>query len=254
MIIQNPEEYQLLELKKLWKEAFLDTDEAIDMFFNSAFSKKRCLCVVENKTVIASLFWFDCSFSDKKIAYVYAVSTLKEYRGQGICNSLMQYLHNELKTLGYSGAILVPSSQKLFEFYGKMGYKTASFVDEFSADLNSCNEGELVEINAKEFEKLRREFLPENSVVQEGENLLFLKEFARFYKGIDFLAVVINEGDALFVAELLGNLENAKKTLGILGYDKCKIRMPGKAKPFSMFYSFETDNEVMPKYFGLAFD
>ena len=124
--IQPPHPFQASELRQLWKKTFGDSDAFLDIFFDTAFSTKRCMCVTCKDSVAAALYWFDCTFSNQKIAYIYAVATAKEFRGQGLCHSLMEHTHSHLKEQGYAGTILSPAEKTLFDFYEKMGYQTCA--------------------------------------------------------------------------------------------------------------------------------
>ena len=128
MIIDNPSEKDFPSLLNLWKEAFGDSDEFINTFKETAFSTKRSRVIKKDDEVLAALYWFDCTVYGRPIAYIYAVATLKAYRGQGLCKRLMIDTHTHLKNSGYEGAILVPGSKELFEFYKNLGYKTCTYI------------------------------------------------------------------------------------------------------------------------------
>ena len=247
MKIDKPLTTQIPSLKLLWKEAFGDTDEFINMFFSTAFSTDRCRCVTLNGNIIAALYWFNCQYNNKPIAYLYAVATAKAYRGQGICHMLMKDTHQYLAKLGYEGVILVPGNEGLFKFYENIGYKTCSYIHKFQCtaienitediitettiediitkttiedaiegtlentienlehseyisttectkipestkyinqvesinntkNSNNVSKIQLLSISKDEYGKLRRQLLPENSVIQENENLNFLQD------------------------------------------------------------------------------
>jgi len=239
-------------LKALWKEAFGDSEEFIEGFFSSAFGFDRCLCAVENKEVMGMLYWFDCSYNDKQIAYIYSVATSKAHRGKKICHKLMDYTHNYLKDKGYSGTILVPGSEELFGFYESMGYKTSCYVREFS--YSAGEEVKVYRINKDEYAQLRRKLLPESGIIQENENIDFLDTQAEFYKGDGFLLAADKEDDILSGVEFLGDEKKAPGIIAALGCKTGKFRMPGKEKPFAMFYPFNNEYNSLPEYFGLAFD
>ncbi len=135
--LQQPLPSHIPELRQLWKDTFGDSDAFLDMFFETAFSLKRCMCASYSTSVIGALYWFDCRFSGQKIAYIYAVATAKEYRGQGICHALMAHTHEYLKACGYAGAILSPADESLFSFYGKMGYQTCVYTKEITCNLKN---------------------------------------------------------------------------------------------------------------------
>ena len=131
MTINTPLNSQIPTLRKLWQEAFGDTEEFLNTFFSTAFLTDHCRCVTADEKVAAALYWFDCLYADKPIAYIYAVATAKAFQGQGICHKLMEDTHRHLEKSGYQGAILVPGSEELFYFYEKIGYKTCSQIRKF---------------------------------------------------------------------------------------------------------------------------
>lgn len=281
--IQEPENKHIQKLRALWKEAFGDTDEFLNMFFNTGFDVSRSRYVLIEDEVAAALYWFDCELQKEsdlkkqKIAYIYAVATAKAYRGQGLCHQLMEDTHKHLKEQGYDGVILVPGSKALFAFYEQMGYQTFGKIEEFSCEA-SAEAIDIKEIQNEEYSSLRRAFLPENGVVQEGANIDFLATYAKFYKGEEFLLAACEEGKRLRGVELLtkkssvdlclGKKDIAGRIVNTLGYEKGVFRTPSGAmlsgqdncnentpieKDFAMFYALH-EGVKMPEYFGLAFD
>ena len=113
MTIDAPKPFHLPSLKALWKEAFGDTDAFLDTFEKSAFSYHRCRCVTDGDTGAAALYWFDCSYEEGRIAYLYAIATAKSHRGRGLCRALMEDTHKHLKKMGYSGQKIGEILEKL---------------------------------------------------------------------------------------------------------------------------------------------
>lgn len=253
MKISNPRPEFTPKLRYLWQEAFGDTDEFLDMFFTTAFSTKRAICITENDEVLAALYWFDCTCQSRKIAYIYAVATSKKHRCKGLCRKLMESTHTHLAQNNYCAAILVPGSKGLFDMYEKLGYKTCAYVNEFTVEA-SRETTELVPITKDEFAALRKNHLPENAVVQEGENLDFLNAYAKFYKGGDFIFVCYKDGQKLFVPEILGSTDKACSIVNTLECKSGFFRTSGGSRPFSMCYDLSDGDFDFPKYFGLAFD
>ena len=50
-----PNSGMIPSMRELWKEAFGDTDEAIDGFFRTAFDSKRCRVIAEGNAVLGAL-------------------------------------------------------------------------------------------------------------------------------------------------------------------------------------------------------
>lgn len=251
MIIKSPTADDIKNLRNLWKEAFSDTDEFLDVFFSVAFSPERSFCIADETDITAAAYYFDCSYGGGKIAYIYAVATKISHRGKGLCRTLMEYIHETLKEAGYKGAILVPGSKSLFDFYSKMGYKTCCYLRKEFISAGDHSEP-LRRLSTEEYASLRRKYLPEGSVIQEGVNLDFLSTYAEFYCGADFLLAASKEKDTLVCYELLVNAEKASCILSALGCKKGNFRMPGGDTPFAMYLPFV--NEDYPAYFGFAFD
>ena len=247
MTIDRPDFSDIPALKALWKEAFGDPDDFLDAFFANGFlpACSRC-CRMEN-TPVAVLYWFDCECRGEKLAYLYAIATAKNHQGKGLCRTLMDDTHKLLKQLGYAGCVLVPGSESLFRFYEKAGYRTFGTIREFSCAASSTP-APMHQIDSDEYARLRRQYLPAGSVLQEGAVLSFLQTQAKFYAGNDFVFVVT--GDR--IAELLGSTAAAGDILSALQLPSATIRTVGSDKPFAMYYPLT--QKTPPEYFGLALD
>ncbi len=278
MTISTPLPEHLPDLRRLWQEAFEDTQEFLNTFFSTAFSPDRCRVILADGQIAAALYLFDCEWNQKKVAYLYAIATRKSLRGQGLCHRLMDDTHRHLNRLGYTGTLLVPGSPELFRFYEDMGYQTFSYLREHNISLSTAEgfcgttgakcpqcgcPGFLKPVSSAEYAALRRSCLPTGSVLQEGVSLAFLATYATLYKGSDFLLSARREGSRLQCIELLGNASDAvlHKILSSLGCTEGLFRTPGTAadRPFAMYRPFTLQSknktgELAPTYFGLAFD
>lgn len=230
-------------LRRLWKEAFGDSDAFLDGFWDTAFAYDRCRCITLEGEIAAALYWLDCRCDGVPMAYIYAVATAKVHRGKGLCRALMEDTHSHLRALGYAGCILVPGQKELFSMYEKMGYACFSGMDERTVE--AAAPVTLREIDAEEYAALRKACLPPHGVVQDG--IAFLASYARLYAGEDFLLAATPE----MGLELLGNTAAAPGILGALGKKSGRFRVPGTGR-FAMYLPL-TDAPT-PGYFGLAFD
>ena len=245
MVIDHPKMKQIVGLRQLWKEAFGDTDEFLDCFFATGFAPERCLCATAEREVAAMAYWFGCG----EYAYIYAVATAKKFRNQGICRALMEKIHDILTKKGYAGCVLVPGDAGLRRFYAGMGYEDFGGMQELT-----CTAGTplpVTKISAEEFAALRRQYLPQGGVIQEGENLNFLSCWAEFYRGEDFLLTAVREDDMLRGLELLGNAAAGPGIVAALGAKSGTFRAPGDG-PFAMHLPL--NEKKAPAYFGFAFD
>lgn len=180
MIIKPPVKENIPALTALWEEAFGDSRDFIEMFFATGFSLNRSMLCLENAQVVSALYWFDCLWEGKKIAYLYAIATDKQYRGKGICKALMRHTHLHLAENGYWGAILVPAEETLEAFYGKMGYKRIA-PGKFSGDALQKNDS-FEKITPEEYLSLRQQYLPQGGVQHTLPAMGYLGTFANFYR------------------------------------------------------------------------
>ena len=252
MRFDRPDREQTLQLLKLWKAVFGEYDGFWELFLETGFSPERCRCITEKGQILASLCWLDCSCGGQKQAYVYAVVTHPDHRGRGLCRRLLTGVHALLQAQGYSAVLLVPAEETLREMYRKLGYADCTTVSEFS-----CTAGEtsvsLRTVSQEEYGALRRQRLPKDGVVQEGENLAFLAAQAQLFAGKDVLLAAYADGDTLVAMELLGSREAAPGILRELGFAQGRFRGPGKEKAFAMIHPL-TEDAAVPGYFGFAFD
>ena len=238
------------DLFALWREAFGDTESYINNFFNTAYSDSHCRVLCIDKKVVSALYIIDCLLNGEKIAYIYAVATLEAHRGQGLCRRLTEDTHAYLKALGYAGEILVPASDELFDFYGRLGYKTAGFADSFEATA-SHSPALLKKLSKEEYAALRLQLLPKNGVILGERGLALLDSLASFYATDGTLtACELREG-RLFVHEFLGDKTKASDILAALGVKQGIFRTVGNT-PFLMGYSLGAKIDNL--YFPLAFD
>lgn len=271
----EPVEAMIPHLRNLWKEAFRDSEDYLDCFFSTAFDKSRCrVALVKNdenisdetdsRSLAAALYWFDCTICTQRVAYIYAVSTAKEFRGNGACHLLLEDTHKHLKALGYSSIVLVPGNDALVHLYEGCEYELCtkrSRIECAGEDMGV----EIREIDKEKYATLRREFLPTNALIQENENLDFLATQAKFYTGEvvftsdetisqkTFLLAASIAKENLYGIELLGDSSLAP---GIVHALECKdgtFFTPGKDEPFAMWHAL-TEDAMEPSYLGFAFD
>lgn len=249
MIINAPTPSQTGDLRRLWQQAFGDTEAYLDAFWQTAFSPDRCRCLVTENRLAAALYWLDCACRGQKLAYLYAVATDGAFRGRGLCHRLMADTHAHLAAKGYAGAVLVPGSEALFRLYEDMGYRPFGGIREFTA-AQSGPAADLRQIAPGEYADLRKTFLPEGSVLQEGPTLTFLQTQVSFYAGDGAVLAAALDGDHAFIPELLGSVP-AERIAAALGVKTVTCRTPGDA-PFGMYLPLE--NAPPPAYFGFALD
>ena len=129
MTFESPDRSRIPALRSLWKEAFGDTDEFLDGFFEYGFSPDRCRCIVKEGAVLSALYWFEGTVEDQRFAYLYAVATAKAARGQGLFSALLQDVKRLLAAEGFDGILLHPADEGLARMYEKFGFSACANVD-----------------------------------------------------------------------------------------------------------------------------
>lgn len=251
MKIDFPLPNQHAQLSGLWQEAFGDTEEFVDGFFCTAFSPSRCRCLTIEDQMAAALYWMDVRYEDRRFAYIYAVAVGEKFRGRGLCAALMADTHAHLALRGYSGAMLVPQDEGLRRMYEKMGYRTGTAVEEFSAAAGE-KALPLQRIDREEYARLRRLMLPAGSALEDEESIAYLEMMAFFYRGENVLLAAHAENGKLWCPELLGDPSAAPGILKALKCREGRFRTPGGSIPFAMLLPFEADVKL-PAYLGFSF-
>ena len=252
MIADYPKTAQIPGLRALWKEAFGDTDLFLDAFFATGFCPRRCRCITDGDHVLAALYWFGVICGEQRLAYLYAVATAASHRGRGLFTLLLADTKRVLTEAGFDGILLVPESDELGRMYEKFGFFACASNRSFTADAGDTPIP-VREIGPTEFAKLRRELLPEKSVLQEGEMLEFLAAQCHFWAGENWLAAGQIYDGRLACMELLGDAKAAAGLLRALDVHSGTFRMPGGERPFAWLLPLH-DGCVRPAYFAFALD
>lgn len=244
----RPEE--IPALRKLWKEAFADPDTYLDLFFSTAYAPERSIVLAEDDALLGAAYWLECSLSGQSWAYVYAAAIRASHQNQGLGTQLMDALHDRLTSLGYTAALLVPGDPSLWHYYRRFGYRTLSHIQEFT--VRAASPVPLTSLTSGEYAALRRRFLPENGLLQEGAGLALLSAISHFYAGEGFLCAVSTEG--ALCTELLGDPSAAPGIAAALGFDRFRFRGPGTRIPYAMGKPLGRGELPASVYFGFGFD
>ncbi len=250
MIIENPTDRDIPALRALWKEAFSDPDDFLELFFTRGFAPERALTVKEGENVLAALYWFYCSWEDNESAYIYAVATKKEHRGKGICRAMMERLFADMKKRGRS-TVLVPAGESLRAFYAQMGYRNFGGMDEESY----CPAGTPVAVqrlSITDYMQKRIGLLPTGGIVQEGEVLPFLESMLTFYGGENWLLAGYQDAGKWIFPEFLGDKALLPGILKTLKIPSARVCTAGET-PFAMYRPINGE-EKNPRYFAFALD
>lgn len=249
MTIDRPTGRDIPALRQLWQQAFGDSDAFLDGFFATGFSPARCRCLHLEGGLASALYWFDCRWKEKKVAYLYAVATEAAFRGRGLCRTLMEDTHRHLRLQGYSGAALVPGNEGLFSLYKKLGYRPFCPMRTVTVD---AGEPAITprSISPDSFLLQRRNRLPENGLLQGKETVAFLATFAQFYTAGDALFAVAREESTLHFQEYLGDPGLLGGVIAALGAKKGIVHLPGGNRNTAMYLPLN-GGKALPAYLGI---
>ena len=248
MIIDNPSPRHIPALRRIWQQAFGDSDVFLDAFFETGFSYNRCRCIFRENEPVAAVYLFDCQWQEKKIAYLYALAVEESHQKQGLSRLLLADTHAWLQQRGYAGAIMEPASQSLRVYYRRLGYRSFGGRKELeftAGDFPSA----AVTLGELSYEQSRQQFLPINAICQEGAFTKMLHTQAEFYGCNHFVAAVSREEPRIL--EFLGDEKYIPGFLNQLNIKKAAVRLPG-GEETAVYLSFT--GEELPAYFGLPMD
>ena len=249
MIIDNPSPQHIPALRSIWKQAFGDSDEFLDAFFEAGFAYDRCRCVFQDNEPVAAVYLFGCSYREKKVAYLYALAVKKSHQKQGLSRLLLTDTHAKLRQDGFTGAIMEPATESLRTYYERLGYH--SFGGRHTRQIGAGEQAAVCcKLGKLGYEQARKKHLPENSVLQEGAFTELLHTQAEFYGGEGFVAAV-SKAEPL-ILEFLGDESKIPGLLATLHWESAAVRLPG-GDPTTVYMDFAGDPEI-PSYFGLPMD
>ncbi len=258
MRYERAQRSDLPALTTLWQTCFGDEEASIWEFWK-IFDKISVFIARENAPIAMlcalPVTLFDADGESHAASYLYAVCTAPDYRNMGICAQLMDFAENALKKEGSAFTLLVPSSEKLFDFYKKRGYQTAFYHTRYTVTAKS-SEAKIKRIRATTYQNLRQMQLYANFVSYD-EMLLGLQEglFRIETQELVCCAAAQRQGKTLIVKELLpDHKETAAALAAHLKCDCAEVRTEGLDSPFGMAKSLCELPCPQGAYLGLAFD
>lgn len=233
----------------LWKEAFPKDDEFWDAFKNDHFNPLRCIGLFGGKGLVSALYYFPCELRGRRFAYVFALATEALSRGLGRAPLLLEKSRDMLLSCGFSGALLCPQTEELFDYYKKHSYTEVISNDLFEADAANIPSTDFAEISPEEFLKCHTAFLPQGCLAHTENAINLFATYGKFAKCSDALFAFHEEEGRLICDWLLGNRLRAGDLLAFLGAESGMFKTAGGTRPFALALSF--DGAPLPSGFGL---
>ena len=116
-------------LKSIWIEAFKDSEAYANLFFNHRSNDSSTFVYLIEDRPVSMAFVFNEELYHKgsylKAGYIYGVATASKHQGKGYSTEVLRHIQGI-----YPTTFLIPATQRLFDFYGRNGYKTTFTVIE----------------------------------------------------------------------------------------------------------------------------
>jgi len=149
--ITSPKGESLEKIIDLWGRIFGDSQAFITSVISSE-SYAGAVCV-ECDGILVGMAHLLSLEGNKKAYYCYAVATAEEYRGKGICTSILAFLKDKCEREN-AALLLHPAHSGLVSFYKRHGFESLSYSYEISCQGDG---GQHFEISPAEY-KLQRDF------------------------------------------------------------------------------------------------
>ncbi len=163
---------ELPKIIELWREAFGDTREEIEAFFECCGDLLRVCILEEESEIRAQLVLLPVTLvcgKEYAAEYIYAVAVRRDHRGKGLATKLLREVQALLKDENKAG-ILVPAKDSLVGFYEKRGFCTCVSDEKYMMTLPSrtdtttdmtyvsygCESLKIKEISVTEYAQLRK--------------------------------------------------------------------------------------------------
>ncbi|MDR3345288.1 MAG: GNAT family N-acetyltransferase [Oscillospiraceae bacterium] len=123
-------------LRDLYAAAFHADESELERFFSIRFVPEETLVFRRDGELLAALYlWYGelvCAGQRYSADYIYAAATHADARRQGIMAQLIEAAAELSRIRGRKFLVLSPAGEKLYTYYGKLGFATAFFSKELT--------------------------------------------------------------------------------------------------------------------------
>lgn len=187
----NPDSLKT-EMKRLWKETFHDSDDYIDLVFDTYFDPELVAWHEAGGRLVSALLAIPYTFRQGsrslRALYLCGLATDPAFRRQGIMDSLLYEINAKGAERGFAFSFLIPADEGLHRFYLNRGYSFATFrVPDRYVSSHDFERSYLNMLNAEPrmTGELKKRYFNTLSVEPLGLSLDDLKEIKIFDKNDD---------------------------------------------------------------------
>lgn len=158
------------EMMRLWKENFHDSDEYINLIFDTYFTPEMVEYEERDGKIVSALLAVPYSFGNARHSiwglYLCGLSTDKDFRRKGIMGAVLERFINRVDRFKYAFTFLIPAYEGVQKYYHDRGFVNAfyqmpqryvsshDFRKEFENSLHDEKE-ELVKLKKSYFDSLK---------------------------------------------------------------------------------------------------
>lgn len=130
MTINNANSCVYSEAQDIWTTCFGDTKQYAGFLFEHLLNPDYVMTYSTEEGKPVSMLCFHpftltTPGRNFKAVYIFGVATLPQWRKRGLSTSLFVEAENRFKEREIEASVLVPASDRLFDFYARLGYETA---------------------------------------------------------------------------------------------------------------------------------
>ncbi len=161
------------EAVHLWSAGFGDDEDYIRFFFHHHKNRLNGYVARLYGEIVSAIYILPCriwhtedTFSN--VNFLYAASTRKDLRGQGICANMFNTMRQE-KINDTNIFLLRPASEKLEAYYKRGGMKSLFYLKKvsfFQTEYTSVLDVKLCDCTVKQYEKLRNAYFEKHDYIQ----------------------------------------------------------------------------------------
>lgn len=201
-MITTATEQWMPAVKALWMEAFGGPSGYADLFLQHRAELQNTLLYLQEDALCGMLFLLPCRLTfgsvSYRCAYLYAVATGREHRGQGVSTALLDAAYRLCGERGYHLCALAPATHSLFGFYQKRGYSTQGFAKRLVLDRVAVTAAPLLsQITSEELVSMRKEAFG-NAYLEWDRSALDYSVTENKYQGGDFYRYRLGEHSGFF--------------------------------------------------------
>lgn len=124
-MLVRAENWMVPDLISLWKLCFGDTEEYIALFMARRFRSNQALVWLEGEHPVGAAYFLPCRVGITPALYGYAVGVAPEFRGRGVCTSILSAAERRCEAEGM--ILLVAPREGVSDYYHRRGYQDAFF-------------------------------------------------------------------------------------------------------------------------------